>query len=224
MTLSVCVAGATGWTGRPVAEAVLVAEDLELPSAVSRTAAGRDLGEAWGGEPNGGPGVRPYRRCPRRGRCARRLHLPPGGARPHAGGDRAGRLRGHRLLGAEFRGLRRHRRSRPRRRCRRARGRQLHPHRRDGPGRGPAGRAPSPEPGDHRRTARGGAVADRHVLWRPGRRGRGRGHHRRGRRGASGLAPPGQPARCSSLPPSCCAARASAAEPVPSPRSPNSTR
>lgn len=55
MTLSVCVAGATGWTGRPVAEGVLGAEDLELRSAVSRTAAGRDLGQAWGGEPNGVP-------------------------------------------------------------------------------------------------------------------------------------------------------------------------
>ena len=53
MTLSVCVAGATGWTGRAVAEAVLGADDLELRSAVSRSAAGRDLGEAWGGAPNG---------------------------------------------------------------------------------------------------------------------------------------------------------------------------
>jgi len=49
MTLSVCVAGATGWTGRPVAEAVRSAEDLELRSAVSRSAAGADLGSAWGG-------------------------------------------------------------------------------------------------------------------------------------------------------------------------------
>lgn len=55
MTLSVCVAGATGWTGRPVAEAVLAAEDLQLCSVVSRSAAGGDLGQAWGGEPNGVP-------------------------------------------------------------------------------------------------------------------------------------------------------------------------
>ena len=55
MTLNVCVAGATGWTGRAVAEAVLEAEDLELRSAVSRSAAGQDLGTAWGGEPNGVP-------------------------------------------------------------------------------------------------------------------------------------------------------------------------
>jgi 4-hydroxy-tetrahydrodipicolinate reductase len=53
MTLGVCVAGATGWTGRQVAAAVLAAEDLDLRSAVGRSAAGRDLGAAWGGEPNG---------------------------------------------------------------------------------------------------------------------------------------------------------------------------
>lgn len=53
MTVSVCVAGATGWTGRPVAQAILEAEDLDLRSAVSRSAAGHDLGQAWGGERNG---------------------------------------------------------------------------------------------------------------------------------------------------------------------------
>lgn len=51
--LTVCVAGATGWTGRAVAEAVLEAEDLELRSAVSRSAAGQDLGLAWGAQDNG---------------------------------------------------------------------------------------------------------------------------------------------------------------------------
>ncbi|MDT4922967.1 MAG: 4-hydroxy-tetrahydrodipicolinate reductase [Pseudonocardiales bacterium] len=50
MTLNVCVAGATGWTGRAVAEAVLAADDLSLRSAVSRSAAGLDLGRAWGTE------------------------------------------------------------------------------------------------------------------------------------------------------------------------------
>jgi 4-hydroxy-tetrahydrodipicolinate reductase len=55
MTLSICVAGATGWTGRPVAEAVLAAPGLSLVSAVSRSSAGRDLGQAWGGETNGVP-------------------------------------------------------------------------------------------------------------------------------------------------------------------------
>jgi 4-hydroxy-tetrahydrodipicolinate reductase len=55
MTLSICVAGATGWTGRAVAEAVLAADDLTLVSAVSRSAAGQDLGTAWGGDANGIP-------------------------------------------------------------------------------------------------------------------------------------------------------------------------
>jgi 4-hydroxy-tetrahydrodipicolinate reductase len=49
------VAGATGWTGRPLAEAVLAADDLRLVSAVSRSAAGQNLGRAWGGEANGLP-------------------------------------------------------------------------------------------------------------------------------------------------------------------------
>lgn len=49
----VSIAGATGWTGRAVAEGVLAAADLTLGGAVSRSAAGRDLGEAWGQEPNG---------------------------------------------------------------------------------------------------------------------------------------------------------------------------
>ena len=53
MTITVCVAGATGWTGRPIAEAVLAADDLVLCSAVSRTSAGQDVGTAWGGDPLG---------------------------------------------------------------------------------------------------------------------------------------------------------------------------
>ena len=48
-TLSVCIAGATGWTGRALVPAVLEAPDLDLVSAVSRSGAGRDLGEAVGG-------------------------------------------------------------------------------------------------------------------------------------------------------------------------------
>jgi len=50
---TVCVAGATGWAGRAVAEAVLTSADLVLGGAVSRSAAGRDLGEAWGQAPVG---------------------------------------------------------------------------------------------------------------------------------------------------------------------------
>jgi 4-hydroxy-tetrahydrodipicolinate reductase len=54
-TLSVCIAGATGWTGRALVAAVLEAPDLELASAVARSAAGSDLGEALGGDPLGVP-------------------------------------------------------------------------------------------------------------------------------------------------------------------------
>src|SRR4051794_40936329 len=53
--LSVCIAGATGWTGRALVQGVLDAPDLRLGSAVSRSAAGRDLGEALGGEALGIP-------------------------------------------------------------------------------------------------------------------------------------------------------------------------
>jgi 4-hydroxy-tetrahydrodipicolinate reductase len=48
MSTAVCVAGATGWTGRAIAEGVLAAADLELHSVVSRSTAGQDLGAAWG--------------------------------------------------------------------------------------------------------------------------------------------------------------------------------
>jgi 4-hydroxy-tetrahydrodipicolinate reductase len=48
-SLSVCIAGATGWTGRALVRAVLDAPDLRLVSAVSRSSSGRDLGEALGG-------------------------------------------------------------------------------------------------------------------------------------------------------------------------------
>jgi 4-hydroxy-tetrahydrodipicolinate reductase len=53
--LSVCIAGATGWTGRALTRGVLDAPDLALRSAVSRSAAGRDLGEAIGGDRLGVP-------------------------------------------------------------------------------------------------------------------------------------------------------------------------
>jgi 4-hydroxy-tetrahydrodipicolinate reductase len=51
MSVAVCIAGATGWTGRALVRGVLEAPDLVLRSAVSRSAAGRDLGEALGGDP-----------------------------------------------------------------------------------------------------------------------------------------------------------------------------
>ena len=50
-----CIAGATGWTGRALVRGVLDAPDLELRSGVGRSAAGRDLGEALGGDALGVP-------------------------------------------------------------------------------------------------------------------------------------------------------------------------
>jgi 4-hydroxy-tetrahydrodipicolinate reductase len=52
---AVCIAGATGWAGRALVDGVLAAEDLELRSAVARSAAGQDLGVALGREPLGVP-------------------------------------------------------------------------------------------------------------------------------------------------------------------------
>ena len=52
---TVCIAGATGWTGSALVPAVLGAGDLVLRSAVSRSAAGGDVGEALGGEAVGVP-------------------------------------------------------------------------------------------------------------------------------------------------------------------------
>ncbi len=42
-SLRICVAGITGWTGSALAEAIAAAEDLELRSGVSRSAAGGEL-------------------------------------------------------------------------------------------------------------------------------------------------------------------------------------
>jgi 4-hydroxy-tetrahydrodipicolinate reductase len=53
--VAVCIAGATGWTGRALVRGVLDAPDLTLVSAVARSAAGRDLGEALGGNALGVP-------------------------------------------------------------------------------------------------------------------------------------------------------------------------
>jgi 4-hydroxy-tetrahydrodipicolinate reductase len=53
--LAVCMAGATGWTGRALVRGILDAPDLALRSAVSRSAAGSDLGEALGGDAIGVP-------------------------------------------------------------------------------------------------------------------------------------------------------------------------
>jgi len=48
MTISVCIAGATGWAGSELARAVAGAPDLVLVAAVARKHAGRVLGEVVG--------------------------------------------------------------------------------------------------------------------------------------------------------------------------------
>ena len=49
MTMRVCIAGATGWVGKPLCLAVSQAPDLSLVGAVSRSAAGKSLKEILGG-------------------------------------------------------------------------------------------------------------------------------------------------------------------------------
>jgi 4-hydroxy-tetrahydrodipicolinate reductase len=44
--MRICIAGASGWTGQALVEAVLAATDLELGSCVSRSAAGGAIGGA----------------------------------------------------------------------------------------------------------------------------------------------------------------------------------
>src|SRR5262245_50809780 len=55
MAIKVCLAGATGWAGSELARGVAQADDLALVAAVSRTQAGRDLGEVL---------AEPRLRCP----------------------------------------------------------------------------------------------------------------------------------------------------------------
>jgi len=45
MTIRVCLAGATGWAGSALARAIAQLDDIELVSAVSRTHAGKKLGD-----------------------------------------------------------------------------------------------------------------------------------------------------------------------------------
>ena len=146
--LRICVAGATGWTGSDIAHGVLAAEDLELASAVSRSAAGGDLGEALGREPLG---------VPVHGTVAEALdgvdvlidYTSPTAVKANtltaieAGVAVVIGTSG--LTAADFA---RDRRGRPRARRRRRRRRQLLADRRDGPGRRAARRAPPAAVGD----------------------------------------------------------------------------
>jgi len=44
----ICMAGATGWTGRAIAAGILDAEDLTLSGALARKSAGLDIGDVLG--------------------------------------------------------------------------------------------------------------------------------------------------------------------------------
>lgn len=50
MTIGVVVAGATGWVGRTLVQAIAAQPDMMLAGAVSRSSAGQDAGLAAGGE------------------------------------------------------------------------------------------------------------------------------------------------------------------------------
>ncbi|HEY6397710.1 MAG TPA: 4-hydroxy-tetrahydrodipicolinate reductase [Solirubrobacteraceae bacterium] len=52
--IRVCVAGITGWTGRPMAEAIAAASDLQLVAGVSRAATGSTISHALDIEGAGG--------------------------------------------------------------------------------------------------------------------------------------------------------------------------
>ena len=54
MTIRVCVAGVSGWTGSAVTRGVIAAEDMTLTGAVARSSAGRDVGELLGIDEPGG--------------------------------------------------------------------------------------------------------------------------------------------------------------------------
>jgi 4-hydroxy-tetrahydrodipicolinate reductase len=48
MPITVCLAGATGWAGSELARGIAAADDIDLVAAVSRTHAGRRLGDVLG--------------------------------------------------------------------------------------------------------------------------------------------------------------------------------
>ena len=48
MSIRVCVAGATGWTGSAVTKAILASDEFQLVGAIARRDAGKDIGEVLG--------------------------------------------------------------------------------------------------------------------------------------------------------------------------------
>lgn len=84
MPIKVCLAGATGWAGSALARGIAQAGDIELVAAVSRSHAGRILGDVLG---------EPRLMCPVYETAAEALALPsdvffdytkPAAAKPHA--------------------------------------------------------------------------------------------------------------------------------------------
>src|SRR5207244_1518433 len=53
MTIRVCVAGVSGWTGGEITRAILSCGEFELTGAIARRNAGRDVGELLGLPTNG---------------------------------------------------------------------------------------------------------------------------------------------------------------------------
>ena len=53
--IKVCLAGATGWTGKALATALHASAEFELTSALTRTTGGKDLGEVIAGTHWGTP-------------------------------------------------------------------------------------------------------------------------------------------------------------------------
>lgn len=53
MTIRVCVAGATGWAGKPLVEKILEADEFALSGAIARATAGQDIGSVFGRSPAG---------------------------------------------------------------------------------------------------------------------------------------------------------------------------
>lgn len=48
MTINICIAGATGWVGKPLCDAIAGADDLRLVGAVARSHAGQNLRDVLG--------------------------------------------------------------------------------------------------------------------------------------------------------------------------------
>src|ERR1700723_2050145 len=53
MAIKVCVAGATGWVGRELVKKIIDSNQFTLSGAISRSAAGQDIGTSLGLEPVG---------------------------------------------------------------------------------------------------------------------------------------------------------------------------